>query len=73
MQIIKIAKTINNQIEEYKIKKYFNKCNFLSKKSFSILNLNIRKDKLIKVMKIIKRIEISLTKNLDNNLNKISF
>ncbi|WP_325064452.1 hypothetical protein [Borreliella bavariensis] len=37
------------------------------------MNLKIRKDKLIKIMKIIKRIEISLTKNLDNNLNKISF
>ncbi|ACN53366.1 plasmid maintenance protein [Borreliella spielmanii] len=60
-----------NQIEEYKIKKYFNKCNFLSKKTFSILNLNINKDKLIEIMKIIKRIEINLIKN--KNLNKICF
>ncbi|WP_234932140.1 plasmid maintenance protein, partial [Borreliella garinii] len=51
---------IKNQIEKYKIKKYFKKCNFLSKKTFSILNLNISKDKLIEIMKIIKRIEINL-------------
>lgn len=62
---------IKNQIEKYKIKKYFNKCNFLSKKTFSILNLNISKDKLIEIMKIIKRIEINLIKN--KNLNKICF
>ncbi|WP_210359866.1 plasmid maintenance protein [Borreliella garinii] len=60
---------IKNQIEKYKIKKYFKKCNFLSKKTFSILNLNISKDKLIEIMKIIKRIEINLIKN--KNLNKI--
>ncbi len=33
------------------------------------MNLNISKDKLIEIMKIIKRIEINLTKN--KNLNKI--
>ncbi|QFI15009.1 plasmid maintenance protein (plasmid) [Borrelia sp. CA_690] len=53
----------NNQIEKYQIKKYFNKCNFLSKEAISILNLNISKDKTIKIIKIVKKIETSLTKN----------
>ncbi|WP_210381590.1 plasmid maintenance protein [Borreliella valaisiana] len=63
-------RTNNNLTEKYQIKNYYNKCNFLSKKTFSILNLDINKDKLIDVLKIIKRIEISLTKNKSNNLNR---
>lgn len=65
----------NGEIEKYQLKKYFNKCNFLSKKVLPILNLNISKDKLIEIMKIIKRIEINLIKNNNNNnnINKICF
>lgn len=65
----------NGEIEKYQLKKYFNKCNFLSKKVLPILNLNISKDKLIEIMKIIKRIEINLIKNKhnNNNINKICF
>nr|WP_234909510.1 plasmid maintenance protein [Borreliella turdi] len=55
---------IDNPIKKFQIIKYFNKCNFLSKKSlFLLLNLNIEKDKLIKILKAIKRYEIELTKN----------
>ncbi|WP_418454050.1 plasmid maintenance protein [Borreliella lusitaniae] len=60
----------NNKIEKYQIKKYFNKCNFLSKKTLSILNLDINKDTLIEVLKIVKKIEISLTKDKKINLNR---
>ncbi|WP_424632784.1 plasmid maintenance protein [Borreliella lusitaniae] len=60
----------NNQIEKYQIKKYFNKCNFLSKKTLSILNLDINKDTLIEVLKIVKKIEISLTKSKNIHLNR---
>ncbi|QFI15025.1 plasmid maintenance protein (plasmid) [Borrelia sp. CA_690] len=62
-----------NQIETYQIKKYFNKCNFLSKKTLPILNLDINKDELIEILKIIKRIEINLTKNKNIHLNKSYF
>ncbi|WP_418905025.1 plasmid maintenance protein [Borreliella lusitaniae] len=60
----------NNQIEKYKIKKYFNRCNFVSKKTLSLLNLDINKDTLIKVLKIVKRIEINLIKGKNINLNR---
>ncbi|WP_418885138.1 plasmid maintenance protein [Borreliella carolinensis] len=53
----------NNKTEKYQIKKYFNKCNFLSKEAVSILDLNLNKDKTIEIMKIIKKIEVNLTKN----------
>lgn len=62
-----------NQIEKFQIRKYFNKCNFLSKKTLSILNLDIEKDTLIEIFKIIKRVEISLTKGKNTHLNKSSF
>ncbi|WP_417903337.1 plasmid maintenance protein (plasmid) [Borreliella andersonii] len=62
-------KTIkNNQIKKTQIKKYFNKCNFLSKEAISILNLNIDKEKIIEIIKIAKKIEINLTKN-KNKIN----
>ncbi len=62
------------QIEKFQIKKYFNKCNFLDKKSLSILlYLDIEKDKLIKVFKAIKRYEIELTKNKKIFSNKSCF
>ncbi len=64
----------SNNIEEYKKLKYFNKCNFLDKKSLSILlYLDIEKDKLIKVFKAIKRYEIELTKNKKIFSNKSCF
>lgn len=65
---IKKEEKDNTQIEKLQLKKYFKKCNFLSKKTFLILKLDIKKDKLIEVLKIIKKIEISITKNI--NLNK---
>ncbi|ACN93410.1 hypothetical protein BSV1_R32 (plasmid) [Borreliella finlandensis] len=70
---IKKEEEKNNQIEKYQIKKYFNKCNFMSKKTLLILNLDINKDNLIEVLKIIKRIEISLTENKNIRLNKSCF
>ncbi|XOU12899.1 plasmid maintenance protein (plasmid) [Borreliella americana] len=64
----------NTKIEKCQIKKYFNKCNFfLSKNILPILNLDINKDKLIEILKIIKRIEISLTRNKHKYLNKSCF
>ncbi|APS99291.1 hypothetical protein Bmayo_04930 (plasmid) [Borreliella mayonii] len=63
----------NAKIEKYQIKKYFNKCNFLSKETVSILNLNISKDKIIEIIKIVKKIEINLTKKENNNKIKICF
>ncbi|WP_421136308.1 plasmid maintenance protein (plasmid) [Borreliella yangtzensis] len=63
-----------NPIKKFQIIKYFNKCNFLSKKSFFLLlNLNIDKDTLIKVFKSIKRYEIELTKNKKIFPNKSCF
>ncbi|WP_420025597.1 plasmid maintenance protein [Borreliella valaisiana] len=64
----------DNPIKKFQIIKYFNKCNFLSKKSlFLLLNLNIDKDTLIKVLKAIKRYEIELTKNKKIFSNKSCF
>ncbi|XPC97883.1 plasmid maintenance protein (plasmid) [Borreliella japonica] len=64
----------DNSIKKFQIIKYFNKCNFLSKKSLSILlYLDIEKDKLIKVFKAIKRYEIELTKNKKIFSNKPCF
>ncbi len=59
----------NNKIEKCQIKKYFNKCNFLSEEAKSILELNISKNKTIEIIKIIKKIETNLTKNK----NKVCF
>ncbi|MBB6043755.1 hypothetical protein HNP68_001379, partial [Borrelia yangtzensis] len=64
----------DNPIKKFQIIKYFNRCNFLSKKSlFLLLNLNIDKDTLIKVFKIIKRYEIEITKNKKIFSNKSYF
>ncbi|QFI15031.1 plasmid maintenance protein (plasmid) [Borrelia sp. CA_690] len=63
----------NTQIEKYQIKKYFNKCNFLSKRTLSLLNLNIDKNKLIEILRIVKRIEMSLTNNKNSHFNKPCF
>ncbi|WP_420025102.1 plasmid maintenance protein (plasmid) [Borreliella yangtzensis] len=64
----------DNPIKKFQIIKYFNKCNFLSKKSlFLLLSLNIDKDTLIKVFKSIKRYEIELTKNKKIFPNKSCF
>ncbi|WP_418905777.1 plasmid maintenance protein [Borreliella japonica] len=64
----------DNPIKKFQIIKYFNKCNFLSKKFlFLLLNLNIEKDKLIKIFKAIKRYEIELTKNKKIFSNKPCF
>ncbi|MCD2386105.1 plasmid maintenance protein [Borreliella burgdorferi] len=60
-----------NQITLYQIKNYYNKCNFKSKKTLSILNLNLNKDTMFKVFKIIKKIENKRFKN--TNLNKSYF
>ncbi|MCD2392273.1 plasmid maintenance protein [Borreliella burgdorferi] len=58
------------EIEKYQVIKYFNKCNFLCKEILPILlTLNIDKDNMIKIIKIIKRIEINLTKNKNTYLN----
>ncbi|MCD2309289.1 plasmid maintenance protein [Borreliella burgdorferi] len=59
-----------NQITLYQIKNYYNKCNFKSKKTLSILNLNLNKDTMFKVFKIIKKIEFDLIKGLKMHLNK---
>ncbi|WP_420025495.1 plasmid maintenance protein (plasmid) [Borreliella yangtzensis] len=64
----------DNPIKKFQIIKYFNSCNFLSKKSlFLLLNLNIDKDTLIKVFKTVKRYEIELTKNKKIFSNKSCF
>ncbi len=64
----------NIKIEKYQIKKYFNKCNFfLPKKILPILNLDINKNEFIEILKIIKRIEINLTRNNNVYLNKSYF
>ncbi|WP_044055032.1 plasmid maintenance protein [Borreliella bissettiae] len=67
----KEEETKNKKIEKYQTKKYFNKCNFLSKEAIYILDLNISKDKIIEILKIVKKIEINLTKK--NNKNKVYF
>ncbi|AEL19393.1 plasmid maintenance protein [Borreliella bissettiae] len=60
-----------NEIEKYQIIKYFNKCNFLCKEILSILlDLDIDKDTIIKMLKIIKRTEIKLLKNKNIHFNK---
>ncbi|WP_418909402.1 plasmid maintenance protein (plasmid) [Borreliella sinica] len=67
-------KTRDNPIKKFQKIKYFNKCNFLDKKSLSILlYLDIEEDKLIKVFKTIKRYEIELTKNKKIFSNKSCF
>ncbi|APS99366.1 hypothetical protein A7X70_06270 (plasmid) [Borreliella mayonii] len=63
------------QIEKYQVRNYFNKCNFLCKKIISIFltilfNLDIDKDNIIKILKIIKITEIKLLKNKNIHFNK---
>ncbi|MCD2332748.1 plasmid maintenance protein [Borreliella americana] len=66
---IKEEKKIN-QIEKYQIKNYFNKCNFKSKKSLSILKLRINKNTMFQALKIVKNIELDLIKGLNVKFNK---
>ncbi|MDK7384020.1 plasmid maintenance protein [Borreliella burgdorferi] len=48
-----------NEIEKYQVINYFNKCNFSCKEILSILlNLNVDKDTMIKIIKTIKRTDI---------------
>ncbi|WP_210373002.1 plasmid maintenance protein [Borreliella garinii] len=62
-----------NQIEKYQIVKYFNKSKFLCKEILSsLLELDIDKDTMIKIIKIIKRTEIKLLKNKNIHFNKFS-
>lgn len=70
-----IKKKIKNniQIERFQINKYFNKYNFYSKELSSLLYLDINKDTMIKIFKIVKRAEISLTKGKNVHLNKFCF
>ncbi|WP_210365467.1 plasmid maintenance protein [Borreliella valaisiana] len=63
----------NKQIEKFQIINYYNKCKFLSKKSLSLLNLNLNQDTMIEIFKTIKKIEISLIKNKNNDLNQPLF
>ncbi|MCD2401655.1 plasmid maintenance protein [Borreliella bissettiae] len=63
----------NNQIEKYQVKNYYNKCNFKSKKSFSILNLDTNKKTKIDIMKIMKQVELEIIKSFNMPLNKPSF
>ncbi|ABH02251.1 hypothetical protein BAPKO_2554 (plasmid) [Borreliella afzelii PKo] len=64
----------NKKIENYQIIKYANKCNFKCKEIIlSILNLNINKDLKIKMLKVLKIIEIKLLKNKNLFLNKSCF
>ncbi|MCD2309273.1 plasmid maintenance protein [Borreliella burgdorferi] len=59
------------QIEKYQVIKYFNKCNFLCKEILPILlTLNIDKENMIKIIKILKITEI---KSKNKNLNKSCF
>ncbi|MCD2372498.1 plasmid maintenance protein [Borreliella burgdorferi] len=61
------------EIEKYQLRNYFNNCNFKTEEALSILYLNIDKDTMIKVLKIIKKIEIDLIKGLKIHLNKSYF
>ncbi|WP_210376698.1 MULTISPECIES: plasmid maintenance protein [Borreliella] len=62
-----------NQIEKFQVKKYFNKCNFYSKEFLSLLYLDINKDTMIKIFKIVKKAEINLIKDKNMHLNKSCF
>ncbi len=55
-----------NEIEKYQVIKHFNKCDFLCKEIISILlTLNIDKENIIKIIKILKITEIkSKNKNI---------
>ncbi|WP_418457527.1 plasmid maintenance protein [Borreliella andersonii] len=66
---IKEEKKID-KMEKHQIKNYFNKCNFKSKKSLSILNLNINKNTMFQAFKIVKNIELDLIKGLNIKFNK---
>ncbi|WP_215536412.1 plasmid maintenance protein [Borreliella bavariensis] len=64
----------SNKIEEYKKTKYFNKCNFLDKKTLSkILKLDIKTDLTIEILKTVKRYENSLAKSKHISFNKFCF
>ncbi|MCD2379793.1 plasmid maintenance protein [Borreliella burgdorferi] len=58
------------EIEKYQLRNYFNNCNFKTEEALSILYLNIDKDTMFKVFKIIKKIEFDLIKGLKMHLNK---
>ncbi|WP_420025489.1 plasmid maintenance protein [Borreliella valaisiana] len=63
-----------NQIENFQVINYAKKCNFYNKEILPILlNMDISKDKKIKILKTVKRIEITLTKHKNINLNKSCF
>ncbi|WP_418905857.1 plasmid maintenance protein [Borreliella japonica] len=64
----------NNQIENFQVINYYNKCNFKNKEFLLILlNLDISKDKKIEIIKALKRFEIKTTKSKNIHFNKISF
>ncbi|WP_418906446.1 plasmid maintenance protein (plasmid) [Borreliella turdi] len=67
---IKEEEKSNSQIKKHQIKKYFNKCRFLSKNLFPILNLNISKDNLIEILKIFKKAELDIAKNKNLHIKK---
>ncbi|WP_215537683.1 plasmid maintenance protein [Borreliella bavariensis] len=64
----------NKKIEKFQIIKYSNKCNFKCKEILPfILNLDVNKDSKIKMLKVLKIIEIKLLKHKDLFLNKSCF
>ncbi|WP_215538059.1 plasmid maintenance protein [Borreliella bavariensis] len=64
----------NKKIEKFQIIKYSNKCNFKCKEILPfILNLDFNKDAKIKLLKVLKIIEIKLLKSKDLFKNKSCF
>ncbi|WP_215541079.1 plasmid maintenance protein [Borreliella bavariensis] len=64
----------NKKIEKYQIIKYFTKCNFYYKEILPIvLNSDLSKNEKIKILKIVKRIEMKITKHKNIHLNKSYF
>ncbi len=54
----------NKKIEKYQIIKYSTKCNFYYKEILPIvLNSDLSKNEKIKILKIVKRIEMKITKH----------
>ncbi|QFI15091.1 plasmid maintenance protein (plasmid) [Borrelia sp. CA_690] len=70
---IKKEEKSDPKIEKYKLKNYYNKCNFKSKATLSILNLDINEDTMFKVFKIVKRAELDLIKDKNIYSNKSCF
>ncbi|AHH04364.1 Hypothetical protein BHY_1413 (plasmid) [Borrelia nietonii YOR] len=58
-------------IERLQAKKYAKKCNFKSNTFYSILDLQIEKDTMIEVFKVLKRTENFLEKSIYKKLNGI--